>query len=124
MSRKPVSSDPGLESRAMRTSALSVCGASAASGGVSPCGGSMPQAAVATASAQMAGMRRRPSPATIPANVFVDKTMVRIFATLLLLVTPAAYAALDVGDHAPDFAAPAALAGKVYKFSLSDALKK
>jgi thioredoxin-dependent peroxiredoxin len=50
--------------------------------------------------------------------------MVRIFATLLLLVAPAAYAALDVGERAPDFVAPAALGGKVYKFSLSDALKK
>ncbi len=33
-------------------------------------------------------------------------------------------AALDIGDTAPDFTAPAALGGKVYQFSLADSLKK
>ena len=50
--------------------------------------------------------------------------MLRLLATLLVLLAPAAHAALDVGERAPDFSAPAALGGKVYKFSLSDALKK
>jgi len=35
-----------------------------------------------------------------------------------------AWAALDVGEKAPDFSAPAALAGKQYKFSLSESLAK
>ena len=35
-----------------------------------------------------------------------------------------AHAALDIGDAAPDFTAPAALGGKVYQFSLADSLKK
>jgi thioredoxin-dependent peroxiredoxin len=39
------------------------------------------------------------------------------------LVMPA-YAALKQGDAAPDFKAPASLAGKEFQFSLKDALKK
>jgi peroxiredoxin len=35
-----------------------------------------------------------------------------------------ARAALDIGDAAPDFTAPAAVGGKVYQFSLAEALKK
>ena len=35
-----------------------------------------------------------------------------------------AWAALDVGEKAPDFSAPAAMAGKQYKFSLSESLAK
>ena len=51
--------------------------------------------------------------------------MNRLFATLVMALLPSwAYAALDVGERAPDFTAPAALGGKVYKFSLADALKK
>jgi peroxiredoxin Q/BCP len=34
------------------------------------------------------------------------------------------YAALDPGDPAPQFTAPAALGGKVFEFSLADALRK
>ncbi|MFL6591247.1 MAG: peroxiredoxin [Luteimonas sp.] len=34
------------------------------------------------------------------------------------------FAALNVGTHAPDFTAPAYLAGKPFSFSLADALKK
>jgi len=37
---------------------------------------------------------------------------------------PPAWAALDVGDKAPDFSVPAALAGKEYKFSLAESLAK
>ena len=47
-------------------------------------------------------------------------------ATLALALTchaGLARAALDVGDKAPPFAIDASLAGKVFKFSLSDALK-
>jgi peroxiredoxin Q/BCP len=35
-----------------------------------------------------------------------------------------AYAALDIGDYAPDFTTEAALAGSVYRFSLAESLKK
>ena len=34
------------------------------------------------------------------------------------------HAALDIGDAAPDFTLPAALGGKVYQFSLAEALRK
>ena len=51
--------------------------------------------------------------------------MRRLLAFLLVLSLPVgAHAALDVGERAPDFSAPAALGGKVYKFSLADALRK
>ena len=51
--------------------------------------------------------------------------MYRLLAFLaVLLLSGGVHAALDVGERAPDFTAPAALGGKVYKFSLADALKK
>jgi peroxiredoxin Q/BCP len=43
---------------------------------------------------------------------------------LLLSLTTSSYAALDVGDAAPNFTAQAALGGKVFKFSLADSLAK
>ena len=43
---------------------------------------------------------------------------------LLLSATTPCYAALDVGDAAPNFTAQAALDGKVFKFSLADSLAK
>lgn len=45
------------------------------------------------------------------------------FGLLVSLVLPAG-AALKVGDKAPDFSADASLAGKQFKFSLQDALRK
>jgi thioredoxin-dependent peroxiredoxin len=52
--------------------------------------------------------------------------MVRLVAAsaLLLMIAVPARAALDIGEKAPDFTAPAALAGKVYEFSLAESLKK
>ncbi|MEO6565396.1 MAG: peroxiredoxin [Casimicrobiaceae bacterium] len=47
----------------------------------------------------------------------------RYLAFLLLLALPA-HAALDLGETAPTFTIPAALGGKVYKFSLAESLKK
>ncbi len=44
-------------------------------------------------------------------------------ATLTLAAAPA-LAALDVGDKAPDFAIDASMGGNVFKFKLSDELKK
>lgn len=42
---------------------------------------------------------------------------------LAALMTLPAYAALDVGQRAPDFTAQASLGGKVFQFSLADALR-
>jgi len=52
--------------------------------------------------------------------------MVRMLAWIAaaLLVSSSAHAALDIGEAAPDFATPAALGGKVYRFSLAESLKK
>lgn len=48
-----------------------------------------------------------------------------IFATLLAAAFAVpAFAALKTGDAAPDFSAQASLAGKAFKYSLADALKK
>ena len=47
----------------------------------------------------------------------------RWLALSLLLALPA-HAALDIGESAPSFTIPAALGGKVYKFSLAESLKK
>ena len=52
--------------------------------------------------------------------------MKKSLASILLsisLATPS-YAALDVGDAAPNFTVPAALGGKVYSFKLSESLAK
>ena len=43
---------------------------------------------------------------------------------LLTVLAPSAFAALDVGDRAPNFTTPAALNGKVFEFSLADSLAK
>lgn len=52
--------------------------------------------------------------------------MKRVVALLMVCVTLCvpARAALDVGDAAPDFTLPAALGGKVFQYTLSDALAK
>jgi peroxiredoxin len=43
---------------------------------------------------------------------------------LALLATPSAWAALDIGDRAPNFSIPAALGGNVFTFSLAEQLAK
>jgi peroxiredoxin len=55
-----------------------------------------------------------------------EQTMKRAFMSVLLagLVTLPALAALKTGEKAPDFSARASLAGKEFKFSLKDALKR
>jgi peroxiredoxin len=51
--------------------------------------------------------------------------MLRTLAcTLALIATPAAFAALQAGDPAPAFSAPASLAGKPFSYSLKDGLAK
>jgi peroxiredoxin len=46
------------------------------------------------------------------------------FILLMLSLSTPAYAALDVGDAAPNFTVPAALGGKVFKFNLAESLAK
>jgi len=45
-------------------------------------------------------------------------------AVLASTLASSAWAALDVGEKAPDFSAPAALDGKEFKFSLAESLAK
>ena len=47
-----------------------------------------------------------------------------IVVAMLLAAAFPAHAALDIGETAPDFTTPAALGGKVFKYSLADSLKK
>ena len=47
-----------------------------------------------------------------------------VFTLAALLISPPAWAALDVGEKAPDFTTSAALAGQAFKFSLADTLAK
>jgi peroxiredoxin len=63
---------------------------------------------------------------TAIAAVRTEVDMKRFFALILAALGLAlpARAALDIGEAAPDFTTPAALAGKVYKYSLSESLRK
>lgn len=45
-------------------------------------------------------------------------------AIFFLAVPGSALAALDIGEHAPNFTAEAALGGSVYRYSLGDSLRK
>lgn len=47
-----------------------------------------------------------------------------VFFALAALMIPPAMAALDIGDPVPKFTATAALGGKTFRYSLSDALDK
>jgi peroxiredoxin len=50
--------------------------------------------------------------------------MKRLFALLISALTPSAFAALEVGDPAPDFTTQASLGGKEFTYRLSAALKE
>lgn len=52
------------------------------------------------------------------------KQRVAVLAVLAVLAAGPAAAALKPGARAPDFTAPASLGGKVFTFTLADALKK
>jgi peroxiredoxin Q/BCP len=52
------------------------------------------------------------------------KQRIAILALITALISVSSLAALKVGDPAPDFRAPASLAGNVFTFSLAEALKK
>ena len=49
---------------------------------------------------------------------------IAVAALAALTLNSSSWAALDIGEKAPDFSAPAALAGKEYKFSLAETLAK
>ncbi len=63
---------------------------------------------------------------TVIAAVLTEVDMNRFLALILAALGMAlpARAALDIGEVAPDFTTPAALAGKVYKYSLAESLRK
>jgi thioredoxin-dependent peroxiredoxin len=50
--------------------------------------------------------------------------MKKLIGSLVSLATPSVFAALNVGDVAPDFTTQASLGGKEFTYSLSAALKK
>jgi len=52
----------------------------------------------------------------------MNKVLVSLLAALS--IAPPAWAALDIGEKAPDFTVPAALAGKQFSFSLAESLAK
>jgi peroxiredoxin len=60
------------------------------------------------------------------ADVPMETVMARFLACVLasLAISLPASAALDIGESAPPFIAPAALGGTVYSFSLAESLKK
>jgi peroxiredoxin len=99
-------------------------GMAAVDGGESVRGGSVPQPAIRhTASAvalPTAGSRIR------MLRNGMEVVMFRLVACTFALLTLSwtARAALDIGERAPDFTTPAAMAGSVYSYALADALKK
>ncbi len=54
----------------------------------------------------------------------MKRLTMNVLAALAAAVAAPAWAALDIGEKAPDFSAPAALAGKEYRFSLTESLAK
>ena len=50
--------------------------------------------------------------------------VIALLSITLVTARESAVAALDIGERAPDFKTQAAMAGKVYEFSLADSLKK
>src|SRR5258708_36491694 len=104
-----------MDACAICTSALSGEGFSADEGGRSTSRGSVPQ----PGSTSVASNASAPSGDRMNAGILKEIVMKRrLVCALLSLCLPwSAYAALDIGDAAPDFTTPAALGGKVYQFS-------
>jgi peroxiredoxin len=66
---------------------------------------------------------------TAEAEVVMLRLLARVLACssgciLLAAISPPVRAALDIGDRAPDFTAEAALGGSVYRYSLTESLKR
>jgi peroxiredoxin Q/BCP len=66
--------------------------------------------------------RRKSANACVIRRRFMRRSLFTAMATALIAVP--AFAALPDGTKAPDFSTDASLAGKAFKFSLADALKK
>ncbi len=60
--------------------------------------------------------------AGVPSEIAMSRFLA--CALVILAIPLSAKAALDIGERAPSFIAPAALAGSVYRFSLAESLKK
>jgi thioredoxin-dependent peroxiredoxin len=54
----------------------------------------------------------------------MKRLTINALTALATALAAPAWAALDIGEKAPDFSAPAALAGKEYRFSLAETLAK
>jgi thioredoxin-dependent peroxiredoxin len=67
-------------------------------------------------------VRREQANACVTGEKFMRRSLITAVATALVAVP--AFAALPDGTKAPDFSTDASLAGKSFKFSLADALKK
>ena len=132
-----------MEAWVIRTSGLSGEGFSAAEYGLSTRCGSDPQPASKSAARNAIVPPRRPKwrrsdgKGNPSANGQVSRDRMRAVVALEIVMkaylacavisfslSGFAHAALDIGEAAPDFSAPAALGGKVYKFSLAESLKK
>jgi thioredoxin-dependent peroxiredoxin len=113
-----------MDTSTIFTSGLSSDGVAAIDGGASIRCGSAPQPASSDAAKAMAApnvtggdkMRRNE----------METVMIRLLACTFVCLTSSwpARAALDIGERAPDFTTPAAMAGSVYNYALADALKK
>lgn len=126
ISRTPDSPPSGVEILAICTSGLIGSGGSAWLGTRATVAGKVPQPASSTATANAATHRKRDR---TDDSKEMKMAMNNVWATLVVAAStaglaPAARAALDVGEKAPDFTTQAALAGKVYQFSLRQSLAK
>jgi peroxiredoxin Q/BCP len=54
----------------------------------------------------------------------MKKNLAAVTMLAAMIAASPAWAALDIGEKAPDFSAPAALAGQQFKFSLAETLSK
>jgi peroxiredoxin Q/BCP len=72
--------------------------------------------------AAVAQVRREQASACATGERFMRRSLITAVATALIAVP--AFAALPDGTKAPDFSTDATLAGKAFKFSLQNALKK
>jgi peroxiredoxin len=144
ISRKPDSWFDGVDAWAILTSALSGLGGSAVEAWRATPAGKVPHAASVSAAAHGAALRTstraasiaRPKPHPLTsgrfwqdrvgiwnAQEFGMKKLLAVGVVVLSIALPAR-AALDVGESAPDFTTAAALAGKVFKYSLAESLAK
>src|SRR4051794_40647103 len=111
----------------MRTSGLSAEGISATLSGRCARCGSMPQPVLAISAkrhnARKTPVRIRCDRMTFAPSVEIAMRMSRAVLALSCSVSFSTYAALDIGERAPDFTTKAALGGSVYSYSLAESLQ-